>query len=713
MTIDNVSAVGPVFWRVNTRAEVERGDARGVSIADNGAMTLAPAVTEIFDTKQAYIWSAAADARGNIYLGTGHEGRVFRVDAQGRGALLYKTGELDVTALAVDSKGDVYAGTSPDGRVYRINSGGEAAVFFEPQTKYIWSLAFDAQGRLLVGTGDKGVIYRVDAAGKGEPFVATTQTNITALGVDRNGHVLAGTDPGGLVLRISPEGKVFTLFDSAMREVRELSTGPNGEIYALALAESAGSGAANAAMAAASSTPIPSDDGVTITIGDLQVVESGVSAPSPSSSAVGAGGVKSALYRIDSAGAAESVWDSRDAAGFAVTVDADGGVLVGTGNKGRIYSLGRSRKPMLLAQSNEAQTARFLRVGGNVFAATSNLGKLYRIGGETASSGVYTSAVRDASTHAAWGRVTWTGEGTIEIETRSGNTATPDATWSDWAAPANGAEAGRISSPPARFLQWRARLKAGRTAPRLREVAISYLPRNIAPKINSISILPAGVALQAVPQAPPDPGAELAGIDPQVLGNIASIPPRRIFQRGAVSLMWQAEDRNGDSLEYALYYRAADSAEFYPLKTDLRDNYFTIEPNSLPDGRYVFKLTVSDKPGNPADLALVDELETEPIEIDNTPPAITVGRRVVDGGVVTVEFQASDATSILRRAEYQINGGEWMSIYPVDGISDSLREEYRVRVPVSGNRLLVIALRVFDSNANVGSASVTVAASAN
>ena len=124
--IASASAGGPVFWRVNTRAEIEKGDAKGVSIADNGALTLAPALIEVFDTKQAYVWSAAADGSGAIYLGTGHEGRVYKVDPSGKGSLLYKTSELDVMALAVDSQGNVYAGTSPDGKVYRISPNGEA-----------------------------------------------------------------------------------------------------------------------------------------------------------------------------------------------------------------------------------------------------------------------------------------------------------------------------------------------------------------------------------------------------------------------------------------------------------------------------------------------------------------------------------------------------------------------------------------------------------
>jgi hypothetical protein len=720
--IVSASAGGPVFWRVNTRAEIERGDARGVSIADNGALTLAPALIEVFDTKQAYIWSAAADKAGAVYLGTGHEGRVFKVDPSGKGALLYKTSELDVMALAVDAQGNVFAGTAPDGKVYRIAPNGEAKVFFEPKTKYIWSLAFDGQGRLLVGTGDKGVIYRVNADGSGAPFVTTSQTNITALRVAASGAIIAGTDPGGLVLRISPEGKVFTLFDSSQREIRDLALGRNDEIYALALAESAGTGATNTSPASASAAPQtpPSSSGedgsVTITISDLQVVDTSSATPSPSSSAGGQS--KSAVYRLDANGASDTIWDSKESVAFALSADGDGRVLVGTGQKGRIYQAAAGEKPALLAQTSEAQTSRLIRAGagGNqLFAAASNLGKLFRLSNETAASGTYTSFVRDAQTSAAWGRISWVGEGAIELQTRSGNTGNPDSTWSDWSAPVSGSDGDAIKSPPARFIQWRATLKKATNSPspRLREVTVSYLPRNLAPKISSVNVLPAGVSLQALPQQQPDGGADQAGIEPSILGAVAQIPPRRVFQRGAISLQWQAEDKNGDTLEYSVYYRDASNSvgaagDFYPLKTGLRDNYYTVDPNALPDGRYVFKIVASDEASNPAAQSLTDEQETEPIELDNTPPAVVADAPRLSGPNVEIVFRAADATSIIRRAEYQVDGGPWKAVFPVDGIADSKREEFHVTVTLADKKPHVVALRAFDANANVGTAQATV-----
>lgn len=714
--LQTTTASGPVFWRVNTRAEIEKGDAKGVAIADNGTLTLAPQFNEIFDTKQAYVWSAIADARGNVYLGTGHEGRVFKIDATGQGALLYKTSELDVMALALDAQGNVYAGTAPDGKVYRITPRGEATVFFEPKTKYIWSLAFDATGRLYVGTGDKGVIFRVTPDGKGAPFVNTTQTNITALRVDASGNLLAGTDPGGLVLRITPDAKAYTLFDSAQREIRELALGRNGEIFALGLSEAAAGGAGNVSSSAQSiAAPAVADDegGVTITISDVQVLDSGSASLAPASSSSSTGSqAKAALYRLDIHGGSDVWWDSKDAAAFTVAVENGTDQLmawVGTGQKGRMYAVTAGRKPKMYAQLPEAQISRLLQTEQGMWAITSNLGKAYRAS-NTSLTGTYTSSVRESVTGAAWGRLSWLGTGEIQIQTRSGNTATPDSTWSDWSTAIVNAEGEAIKSPAARFLQWRATLKRTNTKaePSLREVTVSYLPRNVAPRLTSITVLPAGVALQALPQPQGDNSAEQAGLDPAILGGAPNIPPRRFYQRGAISLQWQAEDRNGDVLEYTLFYRNAYSSEFFQLKTGLRENYYTVDANDLPDGRYVFKVMVTDGSSNPGSVALNDELETESVELDNTPPIITFDTPKYQQRQVEVVFRTIDATSIIRRAEYQLDGTGWKTVFPLDGIADAKKEEFRVVVSLPDGRPHVLAFRAFDANANVGSAQLGV-----
>lgn len=71
------------------------------------------------------------------------------------------------------------------------------------------------------------------------------------------------------------------------------------------------------------------------------------------------------------------------------------------------------------------------------------------------AAGTFVSSVFDATRQAAWGAAAWSAtlpQGTgLTVFTRSGNTATPDATWSAWAAVSNG---GTVSSPAGRYLQY-------------------------------------------------------------------------------------------------------------------------------------------------------------------------------------------------------------------------------------------------------------------
>src|SRR5687768_11538461 len=238
----SVRAGQPVIWEINGRTELLKGDARGVSITDTGVLMLAPNLTEVFNTEQAYIWSSAIDNQGNVYLGTGHDGRIYRVTADGRGSLLYDAAELDITAMAVSRDGALYAGTSPDGKVYRITADGRAGVYFDPPDKYIWSLAILNDGAIAVGTGDNGKLYRVSSANakpESSLLVSTNQTHVMSLAVTAQGDLIAGTDPGGLVLRISSEGKAFALFDAHLREIHALAPAADGSIYALALSDAA------------------------------------------------------------------------------------------------------------------------------------------------------------------------------------------------------------------------------------------------------------------------------------------------------------------------------------------------------------------------------------------------------------------------------------------------------------------------------------------
>ncbi len=708
----NVLAGEPVVWDINSRAELLKGEARGVSVTDSGILTLSPALSHLFSTDQAYIWSTAMDAAGNIYLGTGHDGKLFRVSPDGKGSMLYKAPELDVTALAIGGDGAIFAATSPDGKVYRVTADGKAEVYFDPADKYIWSLAVLGDGSLAVGTGDNGKLYRVRAAGakpENSLLINTNQTHVMSLVVTKQGDLIAGTDPGGLVLRISPDGKAFALYDAPLREIHALASAPDGSIYALGLSDAASTarsvGAANVtqpseAAAAAATTTVD------------EAAAQAAQAAQPARSRNDLSTVRSAVFHILPDGSSDVVWSSASVTGFAVTA-ARGGVLIGTSDKGRIYSVTDDGRDTLLLQSSEGQISSLIARGADVFAASSNQGKLFRFGESPVNEGSYESPVRDAKLVASWGRIWWRGTGPIELQTRTGNSERPDTTWSDWSTPYTDVKGSQITSPKARFIQWRAVLRGAggtrRNEPLLDNVSVAYLPRNVAPEVLAITVLPPGIALLPQLQIQIDPNIESSGLDPALFGMVAQAPPRRVYQRGARAVQWQGEDRNNDTLEYSVYYRSLNETNFRLLKEHIRENFYTVDGASLADGRYVFKVIASDILDNPLGYALSGERTSEPVDIDNSPPVVrTLSAPQITADRIRVNFEVEDATGRIKRADVSIDGGPWHEVFPDDGIADSQRERYSLNLALAGAGEHTISLRAFDNSNNVGNISLTV-----
>jgi len=708
----------PVIWETSGRTELLKGDARGVSISDTGVLMLAPKITELFKTEQAFVWSSAVDSQGNVFLGTGHDGRIYRVTPDGQGSLLYDAAELDVTALAIGSNGALYAGTSPDGKVYRITSDGHAEVYFDPADKYIWALAFLSDGSLAIGTGDNGKLYRVRAAGakpESSLLINTNQTHVISLAVTAQGDLIAGTDPGGLVLRISPDGKAFALYDAQLREIHALAPAPDGSIYALALSDAAaGASRQQTPTPQAPQTPDSSSTpstSVTITAVDETgaPIQQQTAAPR---SRTDVSTARSAVFRILPDGATDVVWSSPTVTAFAIAAGLQQGtVLIGTADKGRIYSVTNDGRDTLLLQSTEGQISSFLVRSDQVYAASSNQGKLFRFGKQLVAEGSYESPVRDAKLIATWGRVWWRGAGSVGLQTRSGNGERPDSTWSEWSVSASQPEGSQISSPRARFVEWRATLKSagGSSQTWMEGVSLAYLPRNVAPEVLSITALPIGVGLQQMAQLQVDPNVESSGLDPSIFGAVAQVAPRRLFQRGARSFQWQAEDRNGDTLEYAIYYRSLNETTFRLLKDKLRDNFYTIDGATLADGRYIIKIVASDAPDNPSGQALTGERSSEPADIDNTPPIVkVVGEAQIRPDNVRAIIDVEDATGKIRKADASVDGAPWTPIFPDDGIADSGRERYSLDFPIRVPGEHTVSLRAFDTSGNVGTLSITV-----
>jgi sugar lactone lactonase YvrE len=443
-----VRASSTAVWEMNSYRDFLSGRLNGLSLTRDGRLQLAPKTETLFASGQPIIWNVVQAPDGTLYAATGHRGRVYRIDRSGKASLLWTADQPEIFALALDSKCVLYAGTSPDGRIYRIESG-KASEYFAPGTKYIWSLAFGRDGALYAGTGDDGRIFRISAAGKGEVWYETGQAHVTCLAFDAEGRLLAGSEPNGILYRVSGKDKAFVLYDANLPEIRKIVPGPDGAIYAAALGGSMtrrSLGGINSAIGVPASASVTTSS-TTVTVEaqagvDLKPkadsvkpqVQSQVT-PVQIPQIVDLGNAeKSAIYRINPDNTVESLWSSKDENVYDLLLNNAGQITFSTDEHGRIYRLTPDRKATLLVETDEGEAIRLLSTPTGLLAATGDMGKLYRLGGEQAPSGSYESPVHDASTVARWGRLNWLGElpqgGRIAFRTRSGNSARPDKTWS-------------------------------------------------------------------------------------------------------------------------------------------------------------------------------------------------------------------------------------------------------------------------------------------
>ena len=689
-----VYAANPTFWQVSNEAEFAKGDVENLSIDSYGRLTLGPSTTSIYDASAPFLWSMITAPDGSMYIGSGNEGQVYRIDSSGKGSVFFDAEELEVHALAIAPGGGLYAATSPDGKIYKIDASGKSSVLFDPPDKYVWGLVVDKAGNVFAATGDKGVVYKITPDGKGSVFYQTKTTHAISLALESDGHLLVGTESPGRLFRLDANGKPFVLLDSAYNEIHTLKIDPKGVIYAAAVSGPGGSSAPTPTppnpepQQAATATVTVSTEITAIAIAEPapQAGASTMSTPERSSTGSSAGGV----YRITPDGAWDLIWSSREDSPYDIAAEPDGSVLVATGNKGKIYRLsGDPLQPTLLTRATAQQVTALLRDNdGRVTFSTSNPGKVLRLSQTRADRGTYTSDVRDAQTIATWGAIKWQAAvpaGTrVDISTRSGNTRTADETWSDWTAPYPVQDGSPISSPRARYLQWRARLTGSKgDAPLLTSVTAAYLPRNIRPEVTSITINPPGTVFQR-PFPTGDP--EIAGFDgdvpgrntQQLGGTTGPSVGRRVYQKGLLTFTWRAQDENRDQLVYDVFYRREGETIWKPLKKALTDEIAVWDTSSVPNGRYVIRIVASDSPSNSPATALSGALESTAFDVDNTPPVITVTNVNHQSGRLVIAFEVRDENSNVQKAEYSLDGDRWQTVYPKDGIPDSRFEQFEL-----------------------------------
>lgn len=714
-------AASPTFWTVSTQADFLKGDVEDLSIDSDGRVFLGPAAALVAETAAPFLWAILPGPDGTIWAGSGNEGKVLKI-AGGKVTTFFDAPELEVHAIAPAPKGGLYVATSPDGKIYAVEADGSSRTLFDPEEKYIWALALDRQGNLFAGTGDKGVIYRITPEGKGDKFYTTSATNVVSLAVTAGGDLIAGTESPGRVFRIDASGKAFVLLDSPYREVHALKLAADGTIYAAAVSGTPGTSGDGPPETMTTDTSRPGVPSVSAEITGMTIVESpssGGQTPPPSPRPARRA-QRGAIYRIASDGLWDTVWETGDDAPYDLLLEEDGSLLVGTGTEGKIFRVsGSPARATLLARAAARQVTALLREkSGRIVGATSNPGKVFSLSPAPARRGTYESDVLDAGTVASWGAIRWRASGRtgqIEVSTRSGNTATPDETWSAWSTAYTERDGEQIESPKARYLQFRATLSSDSGAgPVLTSVTAAYLPRNLRPEVVSITVHPSGVVFQR----PFSTGEmEIAGFEDNTSDGRAPTPAaasasgsssapsptlgRRTYQKGLQTIVWRAEDENDDRLQYDAFYRREGETAWKPLRRGLWDPIFVWDTTSVPDGTYLVKIAAADAPSNSPGTALTGELESTSFDVDNTAPRIELG--AAKAGAKVISFAVHDQHSAVQRVEYSLDASRWRVVYPKDGIPDSRREEFEVPLE-EGETGRSVIIRATDAMNNVATA---------
>ncbi|MFZ2492155.1 MAG: hypothetical protein WA208_11770 [Thermoanaerobaculia bacterium] len=706
--------VAPQFWSVNSADSILRGEIQGFAVTSRGELRAASAFEKVASFTDPFVLSQATGAGSDRFFGTGNDGKLYRLRGKEL-KVLFTAPEPEIYAVAY-GRGSVFAATSPHGKIYRIDpESGSHTVFHDPGEAYIWALAFLPGGDLIAATGVEGKLFRISPKGEGKVLYDSPDTHLRSLAVRSDGTILVGAASKGRIYLVTPDGSGRALFDSPLSEITALHVMPNGEAWAAGVASALPSTAPAKPQGSAKPASGQQQTGATTSTGGEPKKDDAAGSvdvtfsfedTSASTSAQPTGA--SEVYRITSDGYVETMHRFEREMVFGLGSAANGELLLSTGPNGRVYQLGKD-DVALVAVVPEKQVVSVSTSAGATVITTTNAGAVYRMTGGPSSGAELRSEAKDLERYSNFGTYTIEGrhvaDGALTIAFRSGNTRTPDATWTDWTAP-QATLTGKVTAPPARYLQWKLTLAKPDSSAIVDGITVAYVNRNVAPAIDTTNVYEPGVIFVSSSFPPAPQVLEATNPDENGIFNTLDTPRdrspaeqgKRMFRKGYRTVAWRARDANGDELRYALSFRRKGSDTWLRLRDEIRETQVNFDTSQLPDGRYELRLVASDAPSN-ADQPLTDSHEDIEFDVDNTPPKFTVTT-----SADSVTIRVTDAGSPVLRAEYAIDADKWVHLTPVDGIADSRDESFRLaRAAVAGKFVIV---RVIDASYNVATEAV-------
>ncbi len=659
------------FFVDRTISDFEDGQFTGLALDQFGHISLSSSVEELQEGVVMLVWDLLKMTDGTIYAGTGNQGRIYEIESDHSVSLFLETQSLSVSCLAMDNEQHILAGTTAPGKLLRIQQDKSVEVVLEDfGSTYIWDIAVDDTGTIYLACGNPAKIIRITPQGEATDLFESPDENHFMALLHQNGWLYFGSEGQGVVYRIRTTGEnLQVLYDTYEDEIVAMIMEPETNQVIIATGTRHRKIPTNEFDYTDSFVRMGSEIGITRLTSEHRTK----------------GMNKNSVYRIHPEDKTVEKILTVDQTYFTcLTYDNNQNLYVGSGDAGVVYQLDEHDIPSRFLTLNQKQVVSILQEDDEHFImGTGNTGSLNRVSIVPSTEGTYISEVKDASQVATWGRIQWDGTdpqaSLITLQTRSGDTATVDETWTEWSEPYTDPSGTPITNEPHRYIQYKATFSASHsdTQAELRGVLIPYLLENRPPVLSNF--------------------------------NFDVIPPglkKNDTRYTQIKLEWKAEDPDGDTLTYDLFIREMDQDFWLPLVDRLTDDSYTFQADRYGDGMYQFRLLASDAASNAYGTDNQQELTSEPCVVDTLPPVFTDISLELQNGVYILTGTVEDSTSIVRKVEVSINGNAWMMLTPVALLYDAPQAHFEVQFDsIQPDFLLegknVMTVRATDGSLNV------------
>ena len=660
-----------------------------------------------------YVWQLAQTPDGKIYVATGPNGQLFEVSRDGSEKVLLDSGENNLLSLVSDGEDLLYVGTDPHGLVYRVNrKTGENFVLYNAPESEIGALALDKKGNLYAATSEARDQSGPAAPAAENPTQGRPEGGETGVPLPSESPKqpkppqLPDPNPGEPNPipkhvektvwhrpRFSPspgtpgegwgEGLQSKHSSSHQTRTRQTLTLPSpgvpGEgkdraslsanrasVYLVADVVNADDAKRRPQPPSPNPNPGQPQPPVPTPPGQASpgpavnrqppVNTANSSEPRPEGNAV---------YQITREGFVTEIF--RQPVLVLAMVEHNGTLLIATGNEGEIYQVNpAAEETLVLAKVDPKLVTCLLPASdGNIYVGMANVGSIATMSAGFATRGTYTSPVLDATQISRFGKIHLRGSlptGTsITVATRSGNVKdSAEKGWSNWSAEVPAEEYLPIKSPAARFFEYRLtfQTKEIEATPVVDEVTVAYQVPNLPPVIKSVHLTGAA-----------DPNTQSGAQTP------GDNDLRRVQATPRQTVAWDASDANGDALQYSLYFRRSPNGPWILLKDKLTEATFDWDTRTVADGLYELKVIALDANANPPGEGKTASRISDPVLVDNTPPAIGDLKWTQKGDRARLDFKIVDETSTVAACDFSVDSSrDWQMTLPVDSIFDSPEE---------------------------------------